>query len=180
MKKTQIIIFTLLASISLQAQIAIGKNQVSSPSVSLEFGNENRGLLLPWVDSEVAVNNPVNGTLVFDGSENKVKVKYASGWKDLSIQSGTTVNPLSMVDGKVIQNLLVEKTDAKVSIGEPVLPAVEGILVLEDSNKAMVLPKVSSPHLNILNPTPGLMVFDPVKRQLAVFNGQVWTYWKAD
>ena len=55
---------------------------------------------------------------------------------------------------------------------------VEGILVLENTNQAMVLPKVASPHLNILNPTPGLMVFDTASGQLAVFNGSVWTFWK--
>lgn len=178
MKKIIITLSILLISHSIHAQIAIGVDEVSSESVSLEFGNENRGLLLPWVDSEAAVTNVVNGTMVFDSSDKRVKVKYNSGWADLSGQNGTTVNPITSVDGMDIQSILIENVDAKVSIGEPATPAVEGILVLEDSNKAMVLPKVASPHLNILNPTAGLMVFDPFKRQLAVFNGEVWTYWQ--
>ena len=177
MKKISITIAAILVSFTAQAQLAIGANDVSSASVSLEFGDENRGLLLPWVDSEAAVTGVENGTLVYDASDHKVKVKYASGWKDLSIVEGTTINPISNIDGMDIQSALVENADAKVSIGEPT--SVNGIFVLEDTNKAMVLPKVSAPHTNIINPTPGLIVYDPTTQELAVFNGTDWAYWKA-
>ena len=178
MKKISITIAAILVSFTAQAQLAIGANDVSSASVSLEFGDENRGLLLPWVDSESAVTDVENGTLVYDISDHKVKVKYASGWTDLSLnETGTTVNPLSNVDGMDIQSTLVENTNAKVSIGEPT--SVNGILVLESTDKAMVLPKVSAPHTNIINPTAGLMVYDPTTQELAVFNGTDWAYWKA-
>lgn len=53
-----------------------------------------------------------------------------------------------------------------------------GILVLSDSDKAMILPKVENPHINIINPTAGMLVYDTVSKQLAVFNGTVWTFWK--
>ena len=53
-----------------------------------------------------------------------------------------------------------------------------GILVLADTDKAMVLPKVASPHLNIVNPAAGMMVYDTTSKQLAVFNGTVWSFWK--
>ncbi|MFA7447778.1 MAG: hypothetical protein WCY77_05030 [Weeksellaceae bacterium] len=162
-----------------QAQIAIGKNNVSTASVSLEFGNENRGLLLPWVTAETAVVSPENGTIIYDAAANKVKVKYVAGWQDLSIDAaGTTINPNTGIDGLLIQNGLAENTDAKVSIGEPT--DVNGILVLEDTDKAMVLPLVESPDLNIINPTPGLMVYNPTSQRLAVFNGTVWSFWKAE
>ena len=158
MKKISITIAAILVSFTAQAQLAIGANDVSSASVSLEFGDENRGLLLPWVDSESAVTDVENGTLVYDISDHKVKVKYASGWTDLSLnETGTTVNPLSNVDGMDSQSTLVENTNAKVSIGEPT--SVKGTLVLESTDKATVLPKVSAPHTNIINPTAGLMVF---------------------
>ncbi|MCX8525315.1 hypothetical protein OF897_15460 [Chryseobacterium formosus] len=49
---------------------------------------------------------------------------------------------------------------------------------MTDTDKAMVLPKVARPHLTIQNPAPGMMVFDTVKRQLAVYNGTVWSFWK--
>lgn len=88
----------------------------------------------------------------------------------------TTVDPLTGVDGVLIQNTATEKTSAKTSIGTPT--STPGILVLEDTTKAMILPKVASPHLNIINPAPGMMVYDMFNKQLAVFNGRVWSFWK--
>lgn len=178
MKKISITTAAILMSFMSHAQLAIGTSDVSSASVSLEFGDENRGLLLPWVDSVTAVTGVENGTLVYDASDHKVKVKYASGWTELSLNdTGTTINPNTSVDGMDIQSALVENADAKVSIGEPT--SVNGIFVLEDTDKAMVLPKVSAPHTNIINPTPGLIVYDPTTQELAVFNGTDWAYWKA-
>lgn len=200
MKKV-ILIIGVFSTASLYSQVSIGKTGNSSPSVSMEFGNvysnspvsntEAKGLVLPWVDG-TSNSAPfitgyseggtvANGTMVFDASngEKKVKVKYASGWKDLSIQSGTTVDPVTSVDGLSIQTPLTEQSDSKALIGgDAATDATPGILVLGDQDKAMVLPKVASPHLNIVNPSPGMMVYDTVTKQLAVYNGSVWTFWK--
>lgn len=171
---------SLLFATTLSAQVAIGKTSISSPAVSLEFydGADNaRGIILPWVTNTSAVTDSVNGTLVYNTSDKKVYVKYASGWKDLSVDAtGTTVDPITNVDGLTLQNSLNDLNTAKVSIGTPT--STPGILVLEDTNKAMVLPKVASPHLTIINPAPGMMVYDTTKKQLAVFNGTVWSFWK--
>ncbi|MGK6341156.1 hypothetical protein ACMGDK_02890 [Chryseobacterium sp. DT-3] len=176
MKNIFVIILTLFSGIVF-SQVAIGKTAVSSPSASLDFGTANRGIILPWVTSTGAVTGVVNGTMAYDLSDKKVKVKYVSGWKDLSVNnSGTTVDPVTSVDGVTIQNTATENTAAKTSIGTPT--STPGILVLEDSNKAMILPKVASPHLNIINPAPGMMVYDTFNKQLAVYNGTVWTFWK--
>ncbi len=182
------------------AQVAIGKSSITkladnttpNPSISLEFydGADNaRGIVLPWVDgtsnsAPFITNAPntetvVNGTIVYDANDKKIKVKYASGWKDLSINNGSTIDPLTSVDGLVLQNSLNEKATAKAAIGKDgATDTTPGILVLTDSDKAMILPKVASPHLKIINPSAGMMVYDTVKHQLAVFNGTVWTFWK--
>ncbi len=176
MKNIIISMFTLFTTCAF-AQVAIGKASVSSPSVSLEFGTGNKGILLPWVTGVSTVTGAVNGTLVYNTTDKKVYVKYASGWKDLSVDAtGTTVDPITNVDGLTLQNSLDDLDTAKVSIGTPT--STPGILVLEDTNKAMVLPKVASPHLNIVKPSPGMMVYDTTKKQLAVFNGTVWSFWK--
>ncbi|MEY8760434.1 hypothetical protein [Chryseobacterium tongliaoense] len=60
---------------------------------------------------------------------------------------GSTVGSVSNVDGVLIQNAATENTSAKTTIGT--LASTPGILVLE--NKAMILPKMPSPHLNIIN-----------------------------
>ena len=78
-----------------------------------------------------------------------------------------------------LQDNIKESDNAKAAIGiNGDSDTTAGILVLTDTDKAMVLPKVASPHLTIQNPAPGMMVFDTVKRQLAVYNGTVWSFWK--
>ena len=166
---------SLLFTTSLSAQVAIGKATVSSPAVSLEFydnADNTRGIILPWVTSTAAVTGAVNGTIVYNTADRKVYVKYASGWRDLSVDTSGTVTT-------TLQDALSDLDTAKVLIGgDPSTDTTPGILVLADTNKAMVLPKVASPHLNIVNPSPGMMVYDTTKKQLAVFNGTVWSFWK--
>jgi len=176
MKYLFLIVLAFLSG-NVYSQVAIGKEGVSSPSVSLDFGSGNRGMVLPWVTSQASVTGVVNGTLVYDLTDKKVKVKYASGWKDLTVNTnGTTVQ--GSVDGALIQASSVpENTSAKTAIGAT-LSSAPGILVLEDTNKAMVLPTVASPHLNIINPAPGMMVYDNFNKVLAVYNGTVWSFWR--
>ena len=166
---------SLLFATTLSAQVAIGKATVSSPAVSLEFydnADNTRGIILPWVTSTAAVTGAVNGTIVYNTADRKVYVKYASGWRDLSVDTTGTVTT-------TLQDALSDLDTAKVLIGgDPSTDTTPGILVLADTNKAMVLPKVASPHLKIVNPSPGMIVYDTTKKQLAVFNGTVWSFWK--
>ena len=166
---------SLLFTTSLSAQVAIGKATVSSPAVSLEFydnADNTRGIILPWVTSTAAVTGAVNGTIVYNTADRKVYVKYASGWRDLSVDTTGTVTT-------TLQDALSDLDTAKVLIGgNPDTDTTPGILVLADTDKAMVLPKVASPHLNIVNPAAGMMAYDTTSKQLAVFNGTVWSFWK--
>ncbi len=164
------IIILLFASTFAHAQVAIGKTTVS-PHVSLEFGDGNKGIVLPWVTSAAAVTGAVNGTFIYDLSDKKVKYRRSGAWVDLSI------DPTGAADSTE-QNALTEDSSAKSIIGQNTADTTPGILVLSDTDKAMVLPKVASPHLNIKNPAPGMMVYDTDKRLLAVYNGTVWTFWK--
>ena len=173
--KNIFISLSLFFATAVSAQVAIGKPSVSSPSASLEFydnADNTRGIILPWVNTTAAVSGAVNGTLVYNTSDKKIYVKYASGWKDLSVDTTGTVNT-------TLQDSLTDDAAAKSVIGgNPATDTTPGILVLADTDKAMILPKVSSPHLTVVNPSPGMMVYDPVKKQLAVFNGTVWSFWK--
>lgn len=177
------------------AQVAIGKASISvlpttsipNPSISLEFGdyviNQGKGVILPWVSSATDMNSADTGTIVYDVSDKIIKYKTgASSWYNLSKNETTTVDGTANYDttGVVdtsLQNSLTDQATAKTSIGT--LSSTQGILVLEDNNKAMILPKVPSPHLNIVNPEPGTIAYDTVTKQLAVYNGKVWTFWKS-
>ncbi|WP_312819729.1 hypothetical protein [Kaistella carnis] len=171
MNKIYIFLLSLTIS-SAYSQVALGKGSISNPSVSLEFGTENRGIILPWVNSAAAVTGAVNGTLIFDSADKKVKYLKAGSWFDLTVDTTGTVDTS-------LQNTLSELPSSTVAIGKTAANnTTPGILVLTDKDKAMVLPKVANPHLNIVNPSAGMMVYDPVNKQLDVFNGAVWSFWK--
>lgn len=171
----------LLIFIKNFSQVAIGKANITNSSVSLEFGNivgdanTQKGILLPWVTSTASVTGAVVGTLIYDISDKKVKCyKYDEGtnsniWFDLSVDTTGAVNTS-------LQNSLTELTDGKVSIGNPT--TTPGILVLEDNDKAMILPLVDK-YSSVVNPSPGMMVYDLANDMFCVFNGTVWTFWKS-
>ncbi|MFC7346078.1 hypothetical protein ACFQO9_05010 [Chryseobacterium zhengzhouense] len=93
-------------------------------------------------------------------------------WADLSVDTTGTADIL-------LQTTKTESGTAKAAIGATgATDTTAGVLVLSDTNKAMILPQVASPHLNIVNPAPGMMAYDTVKKQLAVYNGSVWSFWK--
>lgn len=176
MKKILSISGLLLSSMFI-AQVIINpgaKTSVSSPSVSLEFGNEGRGLILPYVEGAGATT-AVAGTLIMDPADKKVKLKLADGtWQNLS-GAAQVSNTIITMPGSIQENF-----GAQVIISSnTITPAqVPGVLILADADKAMILPKVSSPHLNIKNPAPGMLVYDSAEKMLAVFNGTQWAFWK--
>ncbi len=169
MKKITAIIF-LLSMIGVKSQVAIGKNNVSNASVSLEFGNtEPKGMILPYVTDKSAITE--NGTVIYNATNHKVEyLKDTNTWFDLSVDTA------GVADLSIQGSDKTEQAEAKATIG--VASTTPGILVLSDADKAMILPKVASPHLNIINPSPGMMVYDTTKRQLAVYNGTNWSFWK--
>lgn len=154
------------------AQVAIGKTSVEGSSTLLDFGTENKGIVLPWLTETPSDN--VGGTLIFDASSStEFKVKYFDGtqWIDLSRESGSadlsTQSPSEVGDGVLISN------DSSVARGN-------AVLALESENMAMRLPQVESPESNIKSPVAGTMVYDPVKKVIAVFNGSTWSFWGQD
>ncbi|BAP32585.1 uncharacterized protein CHSO_3548 [Chryseobacterium sp. StRB126] len=175
MKKSLIMTITLFTASAVKSQVAIGKQTVSNTSVSVEFANdENRGLILPYVENKNHILQ--EGTIIYDTTDYKVKyLKNDGQWVNLSEDDGTLAT-IGTVNLSVQGTDKTENTSAKTTIGTP--GATNGILVLEALDKAMILPKVTSPHLNIIDPAPGMMVYDTVKKQLAVYNGKMWSFWK--
>lgn len=177
MKNIVIAIALVFVSISTSAQIAIGgKQTVTNNSVSLEFNDtEKRGLILPYVETKTGITE--SGTIIYDVTDHKVKyLKEGTTWVNLS-NDDTTAATIGVADIS-IQTTKMEKTDAKTAMGaNAASDSTPGILVLTAPDKAMILPKMASPHLNIINPAPGLMVYDTLKKQLAVYNGKVWSFW---
>ncbi|GGF10812.1 hypothetical protein SAMN05443634_11551 [Chishuiella changwenlii] len=170
--KTIIPIIVLLCFTTIvKSQLTIGTPEASNSSVSLEFSEaENRGIILPYVEDKSAITE--SGTLIYDVTDHKVKYLKDSEWIDLSVDD-------SGLADISIQTTKTELPDSKMAIGNNAdTDETKGLLVLTDTDKAMILPKVPEPHLNIIDPSPGMIVYDTTNRLLAVFNGSVWTFWK--
>lgn len=168
----------MLAAITAKSQVAIGKQAVTNTSVSLEFADtENRGLILPYVIDKSSIIE--EGSTIFDTADHKVKyLKNGGTWVNLSEDDGTATT-IGTADLSIQGTDKIEQSTAKSAIGtNGTTDTTLGILVLTDTDKAMILPKVASPHVNIINPAPGMMVYDTAKKQLAVYNGKVWSFWK--
>ncbi|PTT22162.1 hypothetical protein DBR28_19895 [Chryseobacterium sp. HMWF028] len=154
---------------SLFSQIAIGKQMIDGSSTVLDFDNvpgNTKGLILP-ATSGFPTGSLANGTFIFDVTDNKVKVYENDVWKSLSDAGDSSA---------VITNNSTE-TGKGVIMGDSKSPA-DGVLVLESQNKAMILPKITTSHLNVKNPYPGMICYDITSKTLAVFDGSVWNYWK--
>lgn len=193
MKKKTLILGLITCSAVAFSQVAIGKSEITklsdnvtpNPGISLEFGPDTvdkRGIVLPWVTGTsnsspfitgyAGSNTVVDGTIVYDTSDHKVKYKKAGTWFDLSVDTNGNADT-------TLQDSKSDLPNAKAAIGaNGATDTTPGILVLTDTDKAMVLPKVALPHLNIKNPTAGMLVYDTTNRQLAVFNGTNWSFWK--
>lgn len=151
------------------AQVAIGKQTVDGNCTVLDFDNvsgNTKGLILP-ATSGLPSGSLENGTFIFDVTDNKVKMYENDAWKSLSDAGNSSA---------VIANNSAESGKG-VIMGEAASSA-NGVLVLESQNKAMILPQIAAPHLNVKNPYPGMMCYDTVSKTLAVFDGSVWNYWK--
>lgn len=154
------------------AQVAIGKSSVTNNSVLLEFGSEAKGIILPSVDSAPGA---VGGTLLFDITNNSVKVLEEKNgglndnWTNLTENEEPGVaHPFINAGPDVGQGVIIgDDTSIK-----------DGVLVLESTTRAMVLPKVANPHLTMPGVIAGTIVYDTAAAMLAVYDGANWSYWK--
>lgn len=161
----------MIASLS-QAQVIISNQANPTPtnsSVLLEFGNnENKGIILPSVSE---VTNPAAGTFAVNTTAKAVQFFDGTAWVNLT-------DPDELVENTFVN-------DGTADAGEGVIIGAEssakpGVLVLESTTQAMVLPKVADPHQTILSPVAGTMVYDTTSDSLAVYDGQEWSYWAGE
>lgn len=98
------------------AQIGI-KTDTQNPSVDLELGSTDKALLLNRVANTNTVSNPANGMLIYDISEDCVKVYQADKWSKCIWKN--PLNPLHQsqdprTDSSVVQkSILKNKASSK-------------------------------------------------------------------
>jgi hypothetical protein len=160
------IALVLIWSVQVNAQISINKSTIDVSSV-LDFGaGTTKGIILPIVES--LPTTAVNGTILMDKNEQKVKMKQNGVWVNMSgIGNVSRVNFNTSSD--VSTNGII--------IGSPNSTAL-GVLVLESNTKALILPKINSPHLNVKSPVAGMICYDTASNCVAIFDGTNWNYWK--
>ena len=175
-------IFTiiLLASItSINAQVIIGNSigtATTKTSVLLDFAaGQNKGMIVPYVRTIPTGSALVGGSIILDATTaTTARMKYYNGstWIDLSGQDANVTSALAN------QPTGVTETNSKSIIGAQSSSA-DGVLVLESTQKAMVLPIVLDVN-NIPSPSPGMMVYvnKTGAKRLAVYNGSKWSFWK--
>lgn len=165
MKTITTIITLAFTGIALQAQVLIGKEEVTNSSVLLEFGAEAKGIILPSVNSAPGA---AGGTFIVNTTDKAVQYFDGTDWVNLTNEGElvehtyTNAGTTDVGDGAIIGAETTTKP---------------GVLVLESTTQALVLPKVANPHLTILSPVAGTMVYDTESDSLAVFDGVSWSYW---
>lgn len=176
MRKKLLYILGLSVCSGISAQVIFGDKvgtAANKSSVLMEFANTgNRGFIMPYVTDKTNIN--AAGSVILDASTpTAAKVRYYNGtaWVDLSVNGANVSSYLA------IQPTSRENAAAKVVIGSSTSSA-DGILVLESSTKAMVMP-ITNSYQNIVNPAPGTMtlVNNSGILSLAVYNGSQWSFW---
>ena len=105
---------------------------------------------------------------MYDYTNARVKIRQNNVWENLTPKLGDTSD---------INLNTSPETGNGVIIGANSSSA-EGVLVLESQTKALILPKIDKPHLNLINPYPGTMCYDTHNQALAVFDGSKWYFFK--
>ena len=145
---------------NLQAQVSIGKTTVDGSGI-LDFGSENRGLLLSNVADATMITASA-GTIVFDANTGSARFHNGTEWSAV-IPGGMTGTAPSGTDNGVGPIIGAETSEA------------QGVLRLESSDLALILPKISNAELNVRSPEAGLMVFDTSLKRVLIYNGNNWT-----
>ncbi|MBV7440963.1 hypothetical protein KRX57_05980 [Weeksellaceae bacterium TAE3-ERU29] len=174
--------FVLFSTLLIQAQVGIETENIGQ-SALLDFpGNitdgsyARKGILLPKVnDKTTAGTRP--GTFIFDMDEKKVS--YYDGktneWKPMSSAPGQEVaneiTAYSIGENEGSTGALI--TNQSESVGD----APDGVLSLVSSDKALALPKVKDVTL-LPKPKAGMICYDVASKAVAVFNGEIWEYWR--
>ena len=167
-------IFLRIALMSMgfsQAQVVISEVANAVPtnsSVLLEFGNLPKGIILP---SASEATDAVGGTFLVNTTAKAVQYFDGTNWINLTY-------PNMLVGNSFVGS---STTD----VGEGVVigatsSSKPGVLVLESTTKALVLPKVANPHQNVLSPIAGTIVYDTTTDSLAVYDGKEWSFWAAN
>lgn len=165
--KINFIITAILVSANCNAQIGV-ETTVIEGSGLIDFPTgTTRGVILPQVANNANMTDVSPGTFVFDGTSSRTKYYDGTNWIELTGQTGVSKTLLAGNE---------QNRSAGVILGDPASTA-RGVLVFEAPDKAMILPKVINPELNVKSPSAGMICYDPVAKLVCFYNGVSWAFW---
>lgn len=164
MKKHIIILnLALIFSFFIQtnAQVAIGKTSVDGSGI-LDFGTSTSTI-------RTIVMNPINLPACNAAARGAIASNAATG--QLATCNGTAWTN----NGSTSSSVTVSGTDVGngVILGNPSTTA-SGALILEATDKALILPKYAYPDLQVKIPTRGALVYDTTRKAVVYYNGTAW------
>ncbi len=158
--------FMLMAGISVSGQVTIGTtanlSSTSPASSILEFDNASNRAIYIHPANLPSCSSVTAGGITFDNATGSVRFCNGTAWSTV-ISNGATGGtvPSGTDTGKVI-------------IGSDT-SAVDGVLVLESSSRALILPKLSLGQYKIASPQAGMIYYDTYTKKVTVYNGNRWT-----
>lgn len=171
MKNYLILSFVFLLGISSQAQVAIGKETVDGAAI-LDFASgATSGIILPVVTTLPTGSGATNGTILINAansSEAKAQMRVNDTWVDIS-DSPRDISALTLNTTPDIGSGAIIGAQSS---------AASGVLVLEATDKALVLPKVANAVTDVKSPVAGSMVYDLSSKSVAIYDGVKWNFWK--
>ncbi|NML59385.1 hypothetical protein [Chryseobacterium cheonjiense] len=161
--KNIIILATLALAGWFHAQVAIGKTTLTNSSVALEFGTDVRGIRLPVV-TDVSAMTGTNGSMVFDAATGSFRFYANNVWSTATAGGQTGGAPTGADTGN------------GVIIGANSSSAT-GALIIESSDKALVLPRAVLIDQRTITGVKGLAMWDSAMKAVVVYDGAKWNYY---
>jgi hypothetical protein len=159
---------SLFISAFASAQVGFEKTSVDGSGLVDFPSGTTKGIILPQVTDNTTMTNVAEGTFVFDGTTSKIKYYSGTAWIELTGQAGTSRALLAGAESNQSKGVIIGAADS---------PAEKGVLIMESQDKAMILPKVVNPAVNVKSPSAGMMCYDPVAKLVCFYNGTNWAFW---
>lgn len=178
MKNILIIIIIACGINSTQAQVGIERDsqtEIVRGDGLMDFPeNATKGILLPRVDdtSSIATEGTVGGAIAFNMAKQRVEFYNP----DRNTWFGMTDASAIQVEGYTDFVNIASANGVIVEDGTGLDDAPTGVLVLESNERALILPQVPD-ATQLPSPKAGTICFDMASNSIAVFNGEVWSFW---
>jgi hypothetical protein len=166
--KIAIVLILMMGVYKSNAQVGIGVTTVPANAIMVFDNTLLGGITLPVLSANPAT--VVNGAIFANEADDKVYWGSNGAWVALTDAGSIpayTNTASDLGDGVIIG------ANANTTGVSAILE-----LVANSTAKAMVLPILSNPHLNIKSPAAGTICYDDVYGGVAIFNGTKWDYWK--